>query len=244
MNALVPLPVAVARLAQEKPKADKLAQVAPLSGGEKLAQVGQVSGAEKVAQVGPPQPFRRNLRRNESGAPSSCVSHAALAQRIAELLREHEANKTALRAASKRFNSPPTPSELSVTYRGLFGPIAVDVDPDWIRDLLPNFSPRSRPGRKLRRLLRIHEAHYARLWADRDASGMGAAVEAQERVSEAIRASATAALDLGGHRVADVALQAAALLAVKLGSYHEFKRAPAVISALLEVANEREDSNV
>jgi hypothetical protein len=36
--------------------------------------------------------------------------------------------------------------------------------------------------------------------------------------------------------VADVALQAAALLAVKLGSYHDFRRAPAVILALLEVA--------
>jgi hypothetical protein len=157
---------------------------------------------------------------------------------------EAEANKAASRAAAKRFNPPPTPPELSVTYRGLFGPIGVDVDPEWIRDLLPNFSPRSRRGRKLRRLLGLHEAHYARLWADRDASGMGAPVEAQERVSEALTASAKEALDRGGHSVADVALQAAALLAVKLGSYHDFKHATAVISALLEVANEREDSNV
>jgi hypothetical protein len=174
-------------------------------------------------------------------AAVSGMSRAAIAQRLAELLREHEANRTALRAASKRFNPPPTPPELSVTYRGLFGPIAVDVDPDWIRDLLPNFSPRSRRGRKLRRLLGLHEAHYARVWADRDASGMGAAVEAQERVSEALTASAKEALDRGGHSVADVALQAAALLAVKLGSYHDFKRAPAVISALLEVANEQQE---
>ena len=43
------------------------------------------------------------------------------------------------------------------------------------------------------------------------------------------------AFNQGGHSVADVALQAAALLAVKLGSYHDFRRAPAVISALLEI---------
>jgi hypothetical protein len=75
--------------------------------------------------------------------PVSGVSRAALAQRIAASLREHGANKKALQAASKRFNPPPTPPELSATYRGLFGPIGVDVDPDWIRDLLPNFSPRA-----------------------------------------------------------------------------------------------------
>jgi hypothetical protein len=169
--------------------------------------------------------------------PISGVSRAAIAQRIAALLREHEANAAALRAASKRFNPPPTPPELSVTYRGLFGPIGVDVDPEWIRELLPNFSPRSRRGRKLRRLLRIHEAHYARVWADREASGVGAAVEAQQRISEALRAAAKAAFDQGGHSVADVALQAAALIAVKLGSYHDFKHAPVVISALLEIAS-------
>ena len=42
-------------------------------------------------------------------ATVSRVSRAAIAQRIAALLREHEANKKALRAASKRFNPPPTP---------------------------------------------------------------------------------------------------------------------------------------
>jgi hypothetical protein len=70
---------------------------------------------------------------------------------------------------------------------------------------------------------------------------MGAAVEAQERVSEALTASAKEALDRGGYSVTDVALQAAALLAVKLGSYHDFKRAPAVISALLEIASEQQE---
>jgi hypothetical protein len=46
-----------------------------------------------------------------------------------------------------------------------------------------------------------------------------------------------AAFDQGGHSVADVALQAAALLAAKLGSYDDFRRAPAVILALLEAAS-------
>jgi hypothetical protein len=174
-------------------------------------------------------------------APVSRVSRAANAQRIAALLREHEANKTALRAASKRFNSPPSPPELSVTYRGLFGPIAVDVDPDWIRELLPAFSPRSRRGRKLRRLLRIHDNHYARVWADREASGMGAAVEDKRRIEEGLQSAAGAAFDQGGHSVADVALQAAALIAVKLGSYHDLKHAPAVILALLEVAKGQQE---
>jgi hypothetical protein len=173
-------------------------------------------------------------------APVSPVSRAAIAQRIAALLREHEANKTAMRAASKRFNSPPTPPELSVTYRGLLGPIGVDVDPDWIRELLPNFSPRSRRGRKLRRLLRIHDDHYARVWADREASGMGAAVDEKRRIEEDLQTAAEAAFDREGHSVADVALQAAALLAVKLGSYHDLKHAPAVILALLEVASGRD----
>jgi hypothetical protein len=168
--------------------------------------------------------------------PVSPMSRAAITKRIAALLSEHEANKKALRAASARFKLPRTPPELSVTYRGLFGPIGVDVDPDWIRDLLPSFSPRSRRGRKLRRLLRIHETHYARVWADREASGVAAAVEDKRRIEEDLQSTAEGAFDREGHSVADIALQAAALIAVKLGSYHDFKRAPAVILALLEVA--------
>jgi hypothetical protein len=65
---------------------------------------------------------------------------------------------------------------------------------------------------------------------------MGEAVEAQERVSEALKASAKEAFDQGGHSVADVALQAAALLAARLNTLHDCKQAPAVISALLEIA--------
>jgi hypothetical protein len=84
--------------------------------------------------------------------------------------------------------------------------------------LLPNFSPRSRRGRKLRRLLRIHEAHYARVWADHEASGVAAAAAAKRRIEEDLQSAANAALDQGGGSIADVALQAAALLAVKLGA--------------------------
>ena len=67
-----------------------------------------------------------------------------------------------------RFKPPQTPA-LTVTYRGPFGPLEVDVDPDWIREMLPEFSPRSRRGRRLRKLLRLHNVHYAALWADREA---------------------------------------------------------------------------
>jgi hypothetical protein len=49
-------------------------------------------------------------------------------------------------------------------------------------------------------------------------------------------AAATEACDLAGSGPAHVALQAAALLAVKLSSYYECKAAPAVLQALLEVA--------
>ena len=59
------------------------------------------------------------------------------AQRIAGLLREREANQKAMRAASARFNPPATPAP-TVTYRGPFGPIEMDVDGDWIRELLPD----------------------------------------------------------------------------------------------------------
>jgi hypothetical protein len=80
------------------------------------------------------------------------------------LLREREDNRKALRAAGARFK-PPLTQAPTVTYRGPFAPIEVDVDPDWIREMLPDFSPRSRRGRRLRKLLRLHDEHYAALWA-------------------------------------------------------------------------------
>jgi hypothetical protein len=52
-------------------------------------------------------------------------------------------------------------------------PLKIEVDAEWIRETLLNFSTVSRRGRKLRRLLRVHGEHYARLTADREASGVG-----------------------------------------------------------------------
>ena len=59
-----------------------------------------------------------------------------ISRRIATLLREREANKEALEAASARFSLPPEPAELKVTYRGAFGPLKIEVDPEWIREML------------------------------------------------------------------------------------------------------------
>ena len=47
------------------------------------------------------------------------------------------------------------------------------------------------------------------------------------------------ACSLGGQSFADVALQAASLLAVKLSSYYECGAAPAVLQALLDFAGAR-----
>jgi hypothetical protein len=167
-------------------------------------------------------------------AASPVSSRAAIAQRIAALLGEREANQRALRAASARFKRPPTPAP-TVTYRGPFGPIEIDVDGDWVRELLPDFSPRSRRGKRLRNLLQLHDEHYAQLWADREASGVGPLVEEQKRIEAELEAVAKEACSLGGHSAADVALQAAALLAARLCNYYDCKAAPAVLEALLEV---------
>jgi hypothetical protein len=165
-------------------------------------------------------------------------SRAAIAQRIAGLLAEQKANQKALRAASARFKRPATPVP-TVTYRGPFGPIEIDVDGDWIRELLPDFSPRSRRGRRLRKLLRLHDEHYAQLWADREASGVGPLVDEQKRIEVELETVAKEACSLAAHGAADVALQAGALMAAKLSSFHDCKAAPAVLEALLEVAPAR-----
>jgi hypothetical protein len=157
---------------------------------------------------------------------------AALAQRIADLLREREANERALEAAAARFDLPPTPAELVVTYRGPLGPLKVEVEADWIRDRLPNHSPLSPRGRKLRRLLRLHDDHYARVWADREASGIGSLIEERRRIKDELEALATEACSLGGSSPAHVALQAAALLVSGAG----VRDVPPALLSLLEVA--------
>lgn len=102
------------------------------------------------------------------------------------LLRAREANAKAMRAADRRFKSPKTPAP-TATYRGPFGPIEIDVDGDWIREVLPDFSPRSRRSRRLRKLLRLHDQHYAQVWADCEASGVRTLVDEERRIdAEAI----------------------------------------------------------
>jgi hypothetical protein len=56
-----------------------------------------------------------------------------IAQRIAALLREREANNRALKTASERFIAPPAP-ELTMTYRGPLGSIDLDGDDEWLRE--------------------------------------------------------------------------------------------------------------
>ena len=134
-----------------------------------------------------------------------------------------------------RFKPPQTPA-LTVTHRGLFGPLEVDVDPDWIREMLPEFSPSSRRGRRLRTLLRLHEEHYARLSADREALGVGPPIDEKNRIERELEAASKEACSLGGHSIGHVALQAASLMAAKFGSYHDCKRAPELLRTLLKVA--------
>ncbi len=116
-----------------------------------------------------------------------------------------------------------------MTYRGPLGPIEIDAAPDWLRELLPDFSPRSRRGRRIRRLLRLYDEHHARMWAERETSGVGALVRERDRIDGELAAAAKEACSIGGYSVPDVALQAASLLAVKLSSYCECERAPGVV---------------
>jgi hypothetical protein len=61
-------------------------------------------------------------------------------------------------------------------------------------------------------------------------------MDERKRIEAELEAAARQACSLGGQSVADVALQAASLLAVKLSSYYDCEAAPAVLQALLEVA--------
>jgi hypothetical protein len=65
---------------------------------------------------------------------------------------------------------------------------------------------------------------------------VGPLVDEQKRIEGELEAVAKETCSLGGNSAADVALQAASLLAVKLSSYYDCKAAPAVLKALLEVA--------
>jgi len=139
-------------------------------------------------------------------------------------------------AASARFSLPPEPAELKVTYRGAFGPLKIEVDPEWIREMLPDCSPRSRRGRRLRKLLRLHEEHNALIWSGRQISGIGPLVEERKRIEEELEAAAKEARTLDASRPANASLQAAALLAVKFGAFYDHRETPAVLQALLDFA--------
>jgi hypothetical protein len=69
------------------------------------------------------------------------------------------------------------------------------------------------------------------LLREREASGVE-----QERIQDELKAAAKEACDLDASSPFNTALQAAALLALKLSSFHDCKAAPAVLQALLEVA--------
>jgi hypothetical protein len=157
---------------------------------------------------------------------------AAIAKHIGYLILRREANQKALTAAAAGFDLPPTPAELIVTYRGPLGPLKVEVEADWIRDMLADVSPRSRRGRRLRKLLRLHDAHYSALWAAREASGIGPLIDERERIERELNASAENVCDLEGQGAAHVALQAATLLVKGDG----VRDVPAALLALLEVA--------
>jgi hypothetical protein len=56
------------------------------------------------------------------------------------------------------------------------------------------------------------------------------------RIENELEGTSKESCRLGGHSVGHVALPAASLLAMKLGSYHDCKSAPAVLQALLDFA--------
>jgi hypothetical protein len=69
------------------------------------------------------------------------------------------------------------------------------------------------------------------LLREREASGVE-----QERIQDELKAAAKEACDLDASSPFNTALQAAALLALKLGAFYEHKEAPQVLEALLKVA--------
>jgi hypothetical protein len=192
-----------------------------------LADRRAVLGAVLAGAVGLSSPARA-----AASASSPDRRIRALAKRIGELVLQREANRKALDAAADVFELPPTPRELVATYRGPFGSMLVEVDPDWLRETIPVLSPRSRRGRQLRRLLRIHEEHNARVWADREASGLGALIRERERIERELKAAVEEVCDLEGSGAARLALQAATLLVKGDG----VRDVPTALLALMEVA--------
>jgi hypothetical protein len=61
-------------------------------------------------------------------------------------------------------------------------------------------------------------------------------VDEQKRIENELEGTSKEACRLGGHSVGRVVLPATSLLAMKLGSYHDCKAAPAVLQAFLDFA--------
>ena len=73
-----------------------------------------------------PNQYKGDAADGRCGTNKSLGEKAQLlAQRIASLLLVREANHQALRVARAGFNPPPRPAELTLTYRGPFGPIGI-----------------------------------------------------------------------------------------------------------------------
>lgn len=170
---------------------------------------------------------------------------AGLAQCIAALLGEREEAAKSVRAAGRRFDAVPLPPPLTLRFSGPFGALSIEVEPDYLREQLPRYSPSSSRGRRLRRLLGNYDKHRARLWAARETSGFAAAWEAAKRVHDGMRQVTALVLAQEPHSNADVALRAAALLACELtdrpGGYLA-EHAPDVISGLLDFAATKENA--
>ncbi len=165
-------------------------------------------------------------------------NRATLARHIAALLLEREASQRAMRAAQAKFDSPPPPAELTVVQRGLLGEVEIDVDADLLRDQIPMCSPRSRRGRSF-------AGSCGSTMTIGRPSGPTAKPPAWlrphdqlQRIDDALRNAAKAALAQPRQDAAGVALHAGALLAGQLaGRSDAFARqAVKVIPALLEIA--------
>ena len=124
-------------------------------------------------------------------------------------------------------------TELSVTYRGTFGPIELDVDtPTGCATCCPT-------SRRARVAAGGCASCYGCTTSTTLACGpivrpQAVAVDEQKRIDGALETAAKEACSIEGDSFTHVALQAASLMAVKLRSYHECKRAPAVLLALLK----------
>ena len=84
----------------------------------------------------------------------------------------------------------------------------------------------ARGAARLRKLLRLHEEHYACLWADREASGVGPLIDVRNRTEHELEAAAKEACSLVGPSVGHVALRAVSLMAAKARLVHDCNRAP------------------